>query len=129
MVTETIEQMIALMERKGWRLSNLSQIGQHGYSCILERKKIGDDGFGVYAANSGKLSQSAREAVADAWANAQQPVNNERVFRKIGAPRVQLTDLGKWLSDNVGYRLRLEDALAALVKSLTGEEDEADDFL
>lgn len=129
MATATIEQMIEAMERRGWRLSCLSHInGYNAFSCILERKKLGDDGFGVFAANNGKLSPTAREAVAEAWANAQKPLDNPRVFRKAGAMPPQPA-LAAWLLDHIGYRVRLEDALEANIKAWTGEEGVEDDYL
>lgn len=129
MATATIEEMIEAMERRGWRLSCLSHInGYNAFSCILERKKLGDDGFGVYAANSGKLSPTAREAVAEAWANAQKPLDNSRVFRKAGATPPQPA-LAAWLMDHIGYRVQLEDALEANRKARTGEQEDGDDYL
>lgn len=125
METETMEQIIAAAEKRGWRMSNLSCVAAvKSYSCILERKKVGEDGFPVYA--SSELSPTPREALLSAWANAQQPIGNPRVdARRSGKPHAGTphSPLGDFLSRNVGYRVRLEDAFNDLQKTYAGEDD------
>lgn len=103
----TLEQIIEQIERGGWRISNLSHINKPNvYSCILERKKPSNDGFGVYA--SSDLKPTAREAVEDAWANARKPLselnNPARKFVKGGSVS---------LADNSPMASKLEKALRA----------------
>lgn len=126
----TIEDMIVAMTRKGWRIAGLAHINAGDrYSCILERKIVGTDGFPIYAANSKELSNTATEAVAEAWQNAQKPVGNDRVFRQVGEPKQPHTDLTKWLQGHLAHEMRLMDALDRWEKALTGVEVEDDDFL
>ena len=70
MATATMEQTIAALERAGWRLQNLSHAGAAGkWSCILEQRKLGRDGYGVFA--SSPLSETPAEALDAAWRAAQ----------------------------------------------------------
>jgi len=121
---ETMEQMIEAAEKRGWRLSALSHVGAaHVYSCILERKKVGNDGFPVYAL--GELRPTPKEALQSAWLHAQTPISNDRVdARRSAKPPSEppLEAFDDWLSRNVGYRIRLEDALRDLAATLSGED-------
>lgn len=129
METETMETIIAAAEKRGWRISALSHVWSgNQYSCILERKKKGDDGFPVYAL--GDLSPDPKAAILSAWGHAQRPIGNPRVAaRRSGEPQPGSTDtpLGEYLSRNVGTRVRLEDALRDLNAAHTGQESEDDD--
>ena len=127
---QTIEEMIVAMEKRGWRLSCLSYIGNaHAYSCILERKKTGEDGRGVFAFNHKELHTFPRDAVAHAWENAQLPIGNPRVVAEMHRPKPTETDVEAWIEANLGYKIRLEDAITGNRKCRDGVEDEADDFL
>lgn len=129
METETMEDIIAAAEKRGWRVSALSHIWSgNQYSCILERKKTGDDGFPVYAL--GDLSPDPKAALLSAWGHAQRPVGNPRVdSRRSGKPKPGSTDtaLGDFLSRNVGVRVRLEDAFREAIAERTGEEVDDED--
>lgn len=123
MDTVTLEQLIAQMERAGWRLSALSHINNHNvYSCILERKKPSNDGFGVYA--SSDLKATAVEAVADAWANARKPLseinNPARKFVK-GGP-VAPAKAPEPSIENSPLAAKLEAALTAWYWAIEPEE-------
>jgi hypothetical protein len=123
----TMEEIIEAAEKRGWRMSALSHVGAaHVYSCILERKKVGSDGFPVYAL--GDLRPTPKEALHSAWGHAQTPIGNDRVdARRSAKPASEppLKAFDEWLSRNVGYRLTLEDAVADLIAAITGEEADA----
>lgn len=123
---QTMEQMIEAAEKRGWRLSALSHVGAaHVYSCILERKKTGNDGFPVYAL--GELRPNPWEALQSAWEHAQRPIDNPRVdARRTAQPKPDTppSTLDDFLARNVGYRIRLEDALQDLQNALDGTEGE-----
>lgn len=125
---KTMEQLIEDAERRGWRVSNLSHIrGPNRYSCILERKKVGEDGFPVYA--SSDLVSTPKEALRAAWSNAQRPVDNPRVGARRAAaskPSPSPETLAGWLRANLGYSVRLENALHDLQKAHTGDFVEDD---
>jgi hypothetical protein len=122
----TMEEIIEAAEKRGWRLSALSHVGAaHVYSCILERKKAGNDGFPVYAL--GDLRSTPKEALQSAWGHAQTPIGNVRVdARRSTKPASEppLEALNEWLSRNVGYRIRLEDAFRDLIASTSSEDAE-----
>jgi hypothetical protein len=64
MATErTMEEILQEVEKKGWVLSNLSCCGANfQYSCILERGKKDNNGFGVFAASD--LCATPKEALS-----------------------------------------------------------------
>lgn len=127
MVTaQTMEQVIAELERKGWRLSNLSHLRANGqWSAILERRKAGSDGFGVYASG---IADDPATALRAAWEQAQKPLEQTPTrARPVQAPAV-LT-LADALADRLGVRLRLEDAVKALINAHNGVEHDDEDFL
>lgn len=127
---KTMEQIIEDAEKRGWRVSSLSHVGSaHQYSCILERKKVGSDGFPVYAL--GDLSADPKAALFSAWGHAQTPIGNPRVDARRTSdppPATIASPLAYFLSRNVGYRIRLEDAIRDLQKALTGEDGEDDEW-
>jgi hypothetical protein len=58
----TMEDILQDVEKKGWILSNLSCCGAaYEYSCILERGKKDDNGFGVFATSA--LCATPKEAL------------------------------------------------------------------
>ena len=128
---QTMEQIIEAAEKRGWRVSTLSHVGTaHLYSCILERKKTGNDGFPVYA--MGNLSKSPREALLSAWGHAQRPIDNPRVDARRSAqpkPDTPPPALDDFLARNVGYRIRLEDAIQDLQNALAGSDGEDEAWL
>lgn len=123
-IATTMEEIIEAAEKRGWRLSALSHVGAaHVYSCILERKKVGSDGFPVYAL--GDLRPTPKEALQSAWGHAQTPIGNDRVAARRSAKPASdapLEAFDEWLSRNVGYRIRLEDAIRDLAAAISGEE-------
>lgn len=125
----TMEAIIAAAEKRGWRISALSHIWSgNQYSCILERKKKGDDGFPVYAL--GDLSPDPKAALLSAWGHAQRPLGNPRVdSRPSGQPKPGSVDtpLGEYLSRYVGTRVRLEDAVQDNLSARQGDAGEDDD--
>jgi hypothetical protein len=128
MTTENMEKIIEEADKRGWRISNLSSVGAaHQYSCILERKKVGGDGFPVYAL--GDLAPTPLAALQSAWGHALQPVGNPRVDARRSAKPATIpaaTALAEYLDRNVGCRILLEDALESLRRAHTGEADESD---
>lgn len=124
----TMEQIIEVAEKRGWRVSNLSHVaGVQQFSCILERKRTGDDGFPVFAL--GRLSPTPKEALQSAWEQAQQPIGNPRVASRrahVASAVPRTSTLAQWLQDNMGCRVSLEDALSALQNAHSGEDDGED---
>jgi hypothetical protein len=127
----TMEDILQDVEKKGWVLSNLSCCGAaYEYSCILERGKKDDSGFGVFATSA--LCATPKEALLAAWAEAQRrSATSGRVDarhpdgKRKAAPVTET--LAEVLDGHGGrqHRLRLQVAVANCISARTGEAMES----
>jgi hypothetical protein len=122
---QNMEAIIQEIEKKGWRISNLSCCGaSFRYSCILERRTKDKDGFDVFAAS--ELCVTPKEALLTAWAEAQRRsatpsrVDARHPNGKRKAAPVTKT-LAEILAGNGTGRLRLQVAVANCISARTGE--------
>lgn len=126
----TMEDILEDVERQGWMLSNLSCCGAaYEYSCILERVKKDNNGFGVFAAS--RLCATPKEALLTAWAEAQQrSVSPGRVDARYSDDKRKAAPAAKTFVEIFGrgakqHHLRLQVAVANCVSARTGEAVEA----
>ena len=128
--TATMETVIVEIEKKGWRISNLSCCGaSFRYSCILERRTKDKNGFDVFA--SSDLQVTPKEALLTAWAAAQRRTDTpSRVDARHPNDKRKAAPAAKTLAEvlvgHVGgygaeHRLRLQMALAKCISARTGE--------
>jgi hypothetical protein len=131
MATErTMEEVLQEVEKKGWVLSHLSCCGANfQYSCILERTKKDNNGFGIFAASD--LCATPKEALCTAWAEAQRrsatptrmDVRHPDGKRKAAPPTQTLAEI--LVGHSSQHRLRLQMAFANCISARTGEHVEA----
>jgi hypothetical protein len=122
-----MEDILQDVEKKGWILSNLSCCGAaYEYSCILERGKKDDNGFGVFATSA--LCATPKEALLAAWAEAQRrAATSGRVDARHPDGKRKATPAAKTFAevlDGYGGRqhsLRLQVAVANGISARTGE--------
>jgi hypothetical protein len=131
MATErTMEEILQEVEKKGWVLSHLSCCGANfQYSCILERMKKDNNGFGVFAASG--LCATPKESLSTAWTEAQRRsatvtrVDVRHPDGKRKAAPVTQTLAEVLVGRGAPHRLRLQMAFANCISARTGESVEA----